>query len=522
MRMDDHDENFHSQPAASAGGGGGMGPEAPFGLPVLAEVPELSSLLESLREVDRQIARAIEGLIVLQDTGLAESATGVALGQWIATIGRRTGADRRMLTTAAATCRRLPALREALGAGQISWCQLRAIACKVHRIPREHDARIEAEITGILAEVAHDTDPDGLARTVDWALRDLLADPDPTSSGAPERDFLAMQPRLDGSGGTIFGDFGPQGFAQLDACLNAGLHPDGRVKTRLGADTHPDAGEQMGVSLGRARARRLLGLCAAAGASPTPGAGASPTPGAGASPTPGAGASTAGGHRRNADPSGAATRLLARVDLSTLLGGDLPAQLLTHLTGGALRVDAATARALADRYGAHLRLIIHDHGRVVGVGRRTRRPPGWLRDAVLAMHDTCSAPGCRAAARVCDLDHARPWEHGGPTDLDNLAPMCATDNHDKEPEGWRCRQHPDGTRRWHHPRSGLTTHTHPATWQAPTRTTGADPPGREAGGQAQRAAGGLPNGADGGQAHDASNGADDAAARGDPDDDLPF
>jgi hypothetical protein len=423
--------------AASAGDGGAAAsagdevPDAPFGLPMLDEVPELAALLEGLRDVDRILARALDLLIGLQDNHLAEIATGVSLGQWLSSIGRRTGADRRMLTTAAATCRRFPGLRQAFRAGTVSWCQVRAIACKVHRLPREHDARIESELSSVLDDVEEDADPDELARIVEWTLRDLLADPEPGPTAAPEHDFLSMQPRLDGSGGTVYGDFGPEGFALLDACLNTGLRPDGRAKATLGSDADAEAAERLGATLGRQRAGRLLDLCRRASSA--------------AQPTPG-------------------LTLLARVEIETLLGGHLPAQLLTHLTGGAVQVDAATARALAD-LGADVRLIIHDRGRVVGVGRRTRQPPGWLRDAVLAMHDTCSGPGCRTAARVCDIDHARPWHQGGTTDVDNLAPLCATDNHDKEPGGWRCRQHADGSRAWHHPRTGLTARTYPATWQ---------------------------------------------------------
>jgi hypothetical protein len=427
--MDEHDDSFRSH------GPPPDGDEGPFALPLLAEVPELAELLEGLREVDRLVARTIDLLIALQDDHLAETATGVSLSQWVATIGRRTGADRRMLVTAATTCRRLPALHQALRDGRVSWCQLRAISCKVHRISREHDARIEAEVTGLLDSVEDDSDPDALARLVEWHLRDLLAEPDPRPTAAPQEDFLAMQPRLDGSGGTIFGDFGPEGFALLDARLNAGLRPDGRAKPALGADADREAGERLGATLARKRAQRLLGLC------------------------------------RRGDDTGRTLdlTLLARVELGTLLGGNLPAQLLTHLTGGAVHVDAETARALTERYGTRVRLIIHDQGRVVGVGRRSRRPPGWVRDAVLASHDTCSAPGCRTAARVCDVDHAHPWHGGGATDLDNLAPLCGTDNHDKEPEGWRCRQHPDGARTWRHLRSGLVTHTYPATWHPSSR-----------------------------------------------------
>jgi hypothetical protein len=144
----------------------------------------------------------------------------------------------------------------------------------------------------------------------------------------------------------------------------------------------------------------------------------------------------AGDREHGPTPSKPGRSLLVRVELATLLDRSaLPATLLTTLTGGRMWVDAPTARRLADEREVDLRLVVvDDTGAVVGVGRKQRYAPGWLRDATLALHDTCSAPGCRVAARVCQVDHARPWtprtDRGpGRTDIDQLAPLCGTDQH---------------------------------------------------------------------------------------------
>jgi hypothetical protein len=68
-------------------------------------------VLELAREVDRTTFRLVEGLIHLRAHGIAETTIGVSLDRWLAAIGRRTHADRRMLVTTADLCRRLPALR---------------------------------------------------------------------------------------------------------------------------------------------------------------------------------------------------------------------------------------------------------------------------------------------------------------------------------------------------------------------------------------------------------------------------
>jgi hypothetical protein len=66
---------------------------------------------------------------------------------------------------------------------------------------------------------------------------------------------------------------------------------------------------------------------------------------------------------------------------------------------------------------------------------------------------------------VCDLDHAVPVDAHGPTDVANLAPVCATGNHRKDTDGWTATQTADGTRTWTHHRTGITTRTRPGTWR---------------------------------------------------------
>jgi hypothetical protein len=246
---------------------------------------------------------------------------------------------------------------------------------------------------------------------------------------------LILQPRLDGSGGTLWGDLGPVGFAAVDAATDPG--PTGTAtRDTFGAPPDPDRAATSRRGAGQARAATLIDLCCHGRPGPD-------------------------GERRR-------PMLLLRAELDALLGdGRLPAQLLTTLAGGTMHCDADTAKRLVDAHGTDLRLVILDDGKIVGVGTRTRQPPGWLADATLALHDTCTEPGCLTAARVCDLDHAVPVPAGGPTDVGNLAPLCATANHRKEADGWSATQTPDGIRTWHHRRTGLTTRTIPATWRPP-------------------------------------------------------
>jgi hypothetical protein len=202
-----------------------------------------------------------------------------------------------------------------------------------------------------------------------------------------------------------------------------------------------------------------------------------------AAATANAGSDRAARPRSSLDVALPPVKLLARVELDRLLDGDrAPAELVTRLVGGQLRLSSDAARRLLDARGVELRTIVVDHGTVVGVGRQTRVPPGWLRDAAQAVHDTCTAPLCDRPARSCDLDHAVPWhphrpgDPSGRTDVDQLGPLCGDTNQQKEAGGWRATQTGDGRRTWTHPRTGLTITTVPATWRPP----GTDPPTRRA------------------------------------------
>ncbi|WP_157041926.1 HNH endonuclease signature motif containing protein [Nitriliruptor alkaliphilus] len=414
--------------------------DPPFGLPVLAEVPELAGLLQLAVDTERMTARLVEAILVLEDAGVAPAATGVGLEQWLAIVGRSTRSDRRMLTCAANVCRRLPSLRAAFAAGEVSWSQVRAVALKVERSPRHLDDRLDAALARAI-DGAAGADPDALANVVSWAVTDLQSEDAGEQEPAVPDDVMVLQPRLDGSGGRFHGDFGPVGFAALDTVTDPG--PIGvATRNRFGDRPGPDQVAANRLTAGKARARKLIDLCRRGG------------------PTD----DTAGQAGAVRPPT-----LIMRAELDTLLGDDrLSAQLLTTLAGGVMHVDAATARRLVDEHGTDLRLVLLEDGKVVGVGTKTRRPPGWLADATLAVHDTCTEPGnCPVAARVCDLDHAAPATAGGPTDIANLAPLCGPANRRKEADGWTATGTADGTRTWHHPRTGLTVRTIPTTWRPP-------------------------------------------------------
>jgi hypothetical protein len=63
------------------------------------------------------------------------------------------------------------------------------------------------------------------------------------------------------------------------------------------------------------------------------------------------------------------------------------------------------------------------NGTVIGSGRSTRTVNRRLRRALEHRDHCCVIPGC-TATRGLHAHHIRHWEHGGPTDLNNLVLLC--------------------------------------------------------------------------------------------------
>ena len=68
-------------------------------------------------------------------------------------------------------------------------------------------------------------------------------------------------------------------------------------------------------------------------------------------------------------------------------------------------------------------LVFEEDAKPVGIGRKSRKVPGWLRRQVLARDHHCRFPGCGRTAFL-QIHHRQPWSEGGSTDLDNLVLLC--------------------------------------------------------------------------------------------------
>jgi hypothetical protein len=133
-------------------------------------------------------------------------------------------------------------------------------------------------------------------------------------------------------------------------------------------------------------------------------------------------------------------------------------------------IPADAARDIAGSATSWTRLLTHpETGAVLSVGSEQYRVPADMKRVLNVRDGTCRFPGCTRPATRSDIDHTRPWEHGGPTDLDNLAHLCRAHHRLKHQTLWAVEQEPGGILVWTSP-AGQTHRTYPETYLGPPIT----------------------------------------------------
>jgi hypothetical protein len=219
----------------------------------------------------------------------------------------------------------------------------------------------------VILDCARDLDPTGF-RSVMAYWRACADDAQPCPSDPePDRDYLDITTTFGGTG-HLDGRFDPTGTRTITACLDALEPPDG-VRT-----------------LSQRRAAALLRL-------------------------------VTGDHAP-------ATTIDLIADIDTFAGRPPadPRHGCCDLTGGG-PVSPTLVRTLACD-AAIGRIIMRGGSEVLDVGRRTRLVTPALRRALHLRDKGCVEPGCDIPAHWCDAHHIVPWQHHGPTSLDNLELRC--------------------------------------------------------------------------------------------------
>ena len=104
-------------------------------------------------------------------------------------------------------------------------------------------------------------------------------------------------------------------------------------------------------------------------------------------------------------------------------------------TGNGAPISPATARRIACDAGI-IPIVLSGTGQPLDVGRAKRLATGNQRIALRAVHATCAAKGCDMPFDWCEMHHIIDFEFFGPTDLENLVPLCSRHHHLIHDGGW--------------------------------------------------------------------------------------
>jgi hypothetical protein len=112
---------------------------------------------------------------------------------------------------------------------------------------------------------------------------------------------------------------------------------------------------------------------------------------------------------------------------------------VSELEAGPMIANETARRLSCD---AVVECVITDHRRVLGIGRRSRLIPAWLRHQLWFRHGGCVWPGCPKTHFV-QAHHRQHWSQGGTTDLDNLILLCGYHHRFLHEHGWTIENGPD-------------------------------------------------------------------------------
>src|SRR5438105_3767717 len=120
--------------------------------------------------------------------------------------------------------------------------------------------------------------------------------------------------------------------------------------------------------------------------------------------------------------------VVVHTDVSTLGGESGIAE-----TDRGVPLATETAQRLACE--AVVEWLVEAGGMPIGIGRRSRNVPAWLRRQVVHRDRCCRFPGC-GRTRWAEAHHIQHWGAGGSTELDNLVLLCGAHHRLVHESGW--------------------------------------------------------------------------------------
>ncbi len=142
---------------------------------------------------------------------------------------------------------------------------------------------------------------------------------------------------------------------------------------------------------------------------------------------------------RGSDPGGGEGRrplIHLLVDAKTVADGPHEATVCETVDGDTVPLTLLGQYA----YGAVIQaILLGDDGLPLNVGRQYRSATAAQWAALTAIYSHCGWPECDQPISRCQAHHLVQWEDGGPTDLDNLVPLCRHHHTLVHHRGWHLR-----------------------------------------------------------------------------------
>ena len=82
-------------------------------------------------------------------------------------------------------------------------------------------------------------------------------------------------------------------------------------------------------------------------------------------------------------------------------------------------------------------VVLNSKGVVIDIGRASRLATRYQRKAIEAMYSHCAIPDCKVPIAQCQPHHIAYWRDDGPTDMNNLVPLCPHHHRNVHEGNWR-------------------------------------------------------------------------------------
>jgi hypothetical protein len=82
-------------------------------------------------------------------------------------------------------------------------------------------------------------------------------------------------------------------------------------------------------------------------------------------------------------------------------------------------------------------VVLNSKGVVIDIGRASRLATRYQRKAIEAMYSHCAIPDCKVPIAQCQPHHIAYWRDDGPTNMNNLVPLCPHHHRNVHEGNWR-------------------------------------------------------------------------------------